>query len=135
MHLLLETPLLLPLFNLVPLIPHSSTPPYNPPIPRKLLLNNILGNCSLVIKHLKQSDMNINYIYSILTHMVLPKTFISIVKFKNHIAIIQFSNKTFRDIFFIRISSFKSNPRFSHLYLRNSLPYKTRLLSKSFKPQ
>ena len=114
----------------VPLIPHSSTPSYNHPIPRKLLLNNILGNCSLVIKHLKQSDMNIDYISSILTHMLLPKISISIVTFKNHIAIIQFSNKTFRDKFFRRFSSFKSNPRFSHLYLRNSLPYKTRLLGK-----
>ena len=114
----------------LPLIPHSSTPPYNPPIPRKLLHNNILGNYSLVIEHLKQSDMNIYYISSILTHMLLPKISISIVTFKNNIAIIQFSNKTFRDIFFRRFSSFKSNPRFSHLYLRNSLPYKTRLLGK-----
>ena len=72
------------------ILPHSSTPSYNPPIPRNLLLNNILGNCSLVIEHLKQSDMNIDYISSILTHMLLPKISISIVTFKNHIAIIQF---------------------------------------------
>ena len=57
----------------VPLIPHSSTPPYKHPIPLKLLLNNILGNCSLVIEHLKQSDMNIDYISSILTHMLRLK--------------------------------------------------------------
>ena len=94
------------------------------------MYHNILGNYSLVIEHLKQSDMNINYISSILTHTLLPKISISIVTFKNHIAIIQLSNKTFRDIFFRRFSSFKSNPRFSHLYLRNSLPNKTRLLGK-----
>ena len=33
-------------------------------------------------------------------------------------------------LFFRRFRSIKLNPRFSHLYVRNSLPYKTRLLGK-----
>ena len=33
-------------------------------------------------------------------------------------------------LFFRRFRFIKLNPRFSHLYVRNSLPYKTRLLGK-----
>ena len=109
-------------------LPHSSTIPYTPPIPRKLQL--IIRNNSLVIEHLKPSDMNTELITSILIHMLLPKISISIVKFKDNNAIIQLSNKSFCDIFFRIFSSIKFNPRFSHLYVRNSLPYKTRLLGK-----
>ena len=74
--------------------------------------------------------MNNDFISSSITHMLLPKISISIVTFKNQNAIIQLSNKSFCDIFFRRFSSIKSNPRFSHLYVRNSLPYKTHLLAK-----
>ena len=113
-------------------VPHNSTTPYTLPIPRKLQLNNIIRNNSLVIEHLKHSDMNTDteFISSILIHMLLPKISISIVTFKNNNAIIQFSNKSFCNIFFRRFRSIKCNPRFSHLYVRNSLPYKTRLLGK-----
>ena len=111
-------------------VPPNSTTPCTPPIPRKLQINNILLNNTLVIKHLKPSDMNTEFISSILIPMLLPKISISIVTFKNNNAIIQFSNKSFCDIFFRRFSSIEFNPRFSHLYVRNSLPYKTRLLGK-----
>ena len=76
--------------------------------------------------------MNTEFISSILIHILhhMPKISISIVKFKHNNAIIQFSNKSFCDIFFNRFRSTKCNPRFSHLYIRNSLPYKTRLLCK-----
>ena len=111
-------------------IPPNSTTPYTPPIPCKLQLNNIIRNNSLVIEHLKPSDMNTEFISSILIHMLLTKISISIVTFKNKNAIIQFSNKSFCDIFLRRFSSIKCNPRFSHLYVRNSLPYKIRLLGK-----
>ena len=60
--------------------------------------------------------------------MLLLKISIFIVTFKINNAITQFSNKSFCDIFLGRFSSIKFNPRFSHLYVRNSLPYKTRLL-------
>ena len=62
--------------------------------------------------------------------MLLPKIFISIVKFKHNNAIIQFSSKSFCYMFFSRFRSTNVNPRFSHLYIRNSLPYKSRLLGK-----
>ena len=122
-HLLLYPPTILPLFNLL-LSPANSTTPYTPPIPRKLQLNNILSNFSIIIEHLKPSDMNTEFISSILTHMSMPKISISIVTFKNYNAIIQFSNKSFCDIFCRRFNSITFNPRFSHLYIyiRNSLP-------------
>ena len=60
--------------------------------------------------------------------MLLPKISIFIVTFKYQIVIIQLCNKSFCDIFFRRFSFIKFNPRFSHLYVRNSLPYKTRLI-------
>ena len=109
-------------------VPPNSTTPYTLPIPRKLQLNNIIRNNSLVIEHLNPSDMNTEFISSILIHMLLPKISISIVKFKHNNSIIQFSKKSFCDIFFSRFRSTKFNPRFSDLYIRNSLPYKTRLL-------
>ena len=85
-------------------VPPNYTKPYTPPIPRKLQLNNILRNLSLVIEDLKPYDMNTELMSSILTHMLLPKIFISKVTFKNHNAIIQFSNKSFCDIFFKRFN-------------------------------
>ena len=106
-------------------VPPNSTTPYTLPIPRKLQLNNIIRNNSLVIEHLKPSDMNTEFISSILIHMLLPKISIYIVKFKHNNAIIQLSSKSFCDMFFSRFRSTKFNPRFSHLYIRNSLPYKT----------
>ena len=60
--------------------------------------------------------------------MLLPIISIYKVTFKNHNAIIQFSNKSLCDIFFRRFSSIKSNSRFSHLYVRDSLHNKTRVL-------
>ena len=111
-------------------VPPNSTTPYTLHIPRKRQLNNIIRNNSLVIEHLKTSDMNTEFISSILIHMLLPKISISIVKFKHNNAIIQFSSKSFCDMFFSRFRSTKFNPRFSHLYIRNSLPYKTHLLGK-----
>ena len=62
--------------------------------------------------------------------MLPPKISIYLVTFKNNNAIIQFFNISFCDIFFRRFRSIKFNPRFSHLYVRNSLPYKTRVLGK-----
>ena len=111
-------------------VPPNSTTPYTLHIPRKRQLNNIIRNNSLVIEHLKTSDMNTEFISSILIHMLLPKISISIVKFKHNNAIIQFYSKSFCDMFFSIFRSTKFNPRFSHLYIRNSLPYKTRLLGK-----
>ena len=93
--------------NLVPHIPHTSTTPYIPPIPHKLQLNNIICNFSLVIEHFKPSDMNNYFMSYILTHMLLPKIYISIVSFKNYIEIIQFSKKSFHNIFFSRFSFIK----------------------------
>ena len=121
------TPIKCPLVHHVP--PNSTTP-YTLPIPRKIQLNNIIRKNSLVIDHLKPSDMNTEFISLILIHMLLPKISISIVKFKHNNAIIQFSNTSICNIFFSRFRSTKFNPRFSHLYIRNSLPYKTRLLGK-----
>ena len=69
-------------------VPPNSTTPYTLPIPRELQLNNIIRNNSLVIEHLKPSDMNTEFISSILIHMLLPKICISIVKFKHNNAII-----------------------------------------------
>ena len=63
--------------------------------------------------------------------MLLHKICISTVKFKHNNAIIQFSSKSFCDMY-SRFRSTKVNPRFSHLYIRNSLPYKTRLLGNIF---
>ena len=119
MHLLLYHLPLLPLLNpLVHHVPHNSTTPYTLPIPHKLQLNNIIRNNLLVIEHLKPSDMNTEFISSILIHMLLPKISISIVKFKNNNAIIQLSNKSFCDIFFSKFRSIKFKPRFSHIYTK-----------------
>ena len=74
--------------------------------------------------------MNTEFISSILTHMLLPKIFISIVTFKNHNVIIQFFNKSLCNIFFRRFNTVKFNPQFSYLYVLNSLLYKTRLLGQ-----
>ena len=80
---------------LVHYVPHNSTTPYTHPRPRKLQLNNIIRNNSLVIEHLKPSDINTEFISSILIHILLPKIYISIVTFKNNNAIIQLSNKSY----------------------------------------
>ena len=63
--------------HLIPHIPPTSTTPYIPHTPRILHLNNEeYRTFSLVIEYLKSSDMNTDFISSIITYMLLPDIYI-----------------------------------------------------------
>ena len=102
---------------------YSSTHTYS----RVSQLNNLLNENSLIIMHLKSTDLNTEFINTLINHLDIPAKYITKATFTNHYTQIYLINSSIVNIFFQRFLIARKNSKFAHLFIRNNIPFNTRI--------
>ena len=88
------------------------------------------NSLTLVLEQLLPSDVNYNFIVSLMYYIKFPHSYITSASFLNSTAILRFTNISARDICFSSLLKIPPYSNFKHIFIRYYLPDYTRLLGK-----
>ena len=78
--------------------------------------------------HLKYTELNTEFINTLIKHLFdIPAKYITKATFTNHSTQIYLINSSIVNIFFQRFLIAKKNIKFAHSFIRNNIPFHTRI--------
>ena len=77
--------------------------------------------------HLKYTELNTEFINILINYIDIPSKYITKSTYTNHSTQIYHINTSIVNIFFQRFLIAKKNTKFAHLFIRNNIPFHTRI--------
>ena len=77
--------------------------------------------------HLKSTELNTEFINTLINHLNIPAKYITKVTFTNHSTQIYLINSSIVKIFVQRFLIARKTTTFSHLFIHNTIPFYTRI--------
>ena len=77
--------------------------------------------------HLKSTELNTEFINTLINHLDIPAKYITKATFTNHSTQIYLINSSIIKIFFQRYLIARKNTKFAHLIIHNNIPFHTRI--------
>ena len=77
--------------------------------------------------HLKSTELNTEFINTLINHIDIPAKYITKATFTTHSTQIYLINSSIVKIFFQRFLIARKNSKFAHLFIRNNIPFNTRI--------
>ena len=77
--------------------------------------------------HLKSTELNTEFINTLINHLDIPAKYITKATFTTHSTQIYLINSSIVKIFFQRFLIARKNSKFAHLFIRNNIPFNMRI--------
>ena len=94
------------------------------------VIRSIDNSLTLVLEHIIPSEVNYNFIVSLIDYINLPHSYIIYASFLTSTAILRFTNMSTRDILFSSLLKIPPYSNCKHICICHYLPDSTRLLCK-----
>ena len=98
---------------------HTPTPILSSSTSSKSSSIRSIDSLTLVLEHLLPSEVNYNFIVSLIDYIKLPHSYINSASFLTSTAILHFTNISARDICFSSLLNILPHSNFKHIFIRH----------------